>query len=145
MKWHTNAAQIAANIPELLMVPSLTFALQQKGQLSVQLCYIGATEQAEAFADQSLPVPLFMREVILRLDGQPMIRAQSFCQAHGIWAQLIQCGQTPLGEVLFSGQLHGLTRSVIEFSQWDKDKWARRSWFDLQSERLYLIEYFLRT
>ena len=63
---------------------------------------------------------------------------------NSVWREILDCGTTPLGKILFSGSLKGLIRNEIQFAQPENYLLARRSWFEWQGERLYLVECFLQ-
>ena len=93
----------------------------------------------------------FVRDVLLKLDGETVIQARSACRPDSrLWTELLDCGTQPLGERLFDGTLP-LKRSDFEFLRFEdsdhpsfrRPVTARRSYFDWNGETLELTEYFL--
>ena len=128
---------------KLAQADSLTQALSALGRLTVSLEGLGESAGFPLFAGLGLPERMFCRRVVLHLDGVPVVRAQSVCGTDSVWRGILDCGQTPLGKILFSGSLQGLRRSRLEFARPKDCELARRSWFDYQGGRLYLAECFL--
>lgn len=130
----------------LLTVSSLTAALRASGKdFSVELVYLGLTKGADN-SDE-----IFVRDVLLKLDGETVIQARSACRPDSrLWTELLDCGTQPLGERLFDGTLP-LKRSDFEFLRFENSDHpssrrpvaARRSYFDWNGETLELTEYFL--
>ena len=130
----------------LLTVSSLTAALRASGKdFSVEPVYLGLTKGEDNSDD------IFVRDVLLKLDGETVIQARSACRPDSrLWTELLDCGTQPLGERLFDGTLP-LKRSDFEFLRFeDSDRpsfrrpvTARRSYFDWNGETLELTEYFL--
>ena len=130
----------------LLTVSSLTAALRASGKdFSVELVYLGLTKGVEN-GDE-----IFVRDVLLKLDGETVIQARSACRPDSrLWTELLDCGTQPLGERLFDGTLP-LKRSDFEFLRFEdsghpsfrRPVTARRSYFDWNGETLELTEYFL--
>lgn len=143
MTWQTHLPFTADSIRALAIAPSLTAALLPLGAFCVQLNFLGETQICGDFVDFRLPETVFTREVMLQLDSTNVVHAHSFCDVHSHWREILDCGQIPLGEILFSGSLNGLTRGPIQFRQPDNALLARRSWFEYRGEKLYLVEYFL--
>ena len=143
MNWTTVFPESYAALRPIATAFSLTQTLSQYGQFSVQLNCLGETTDVVDFADFRLPDTLWVRDVTLWLDTYPVVHAQSFCAPESVWYDVLHCGTTPLGAILFSGNLNDLQRSPIEYKQPENAVLARRSWFDWQGERLYLVEYFL--
>lgn len=130
-------------LQQLASSDSLTQALSSLAHLSVQVQQLGETTHYPYFTDFRLPEKPFSRQVILKLNNTPVVHAQSICAPHSQWRNILNCGQTPLGNILFSGSLKGLQRSALQYTQPNHYLLARRSWFDYQGERLYLVECFL--
>lgn len=131
---------------------SLTRALSQLSfGFSVSLQFLGKTTDYPLFADilldnddETFRQPVFAREVALCLNGVEVVHAQSICLPDSAWCEHLNCGTTPLGALLFSGNLE-LVRSRFEFALPEGYLVARRSWFDWQGQRLYLVECFLES
>jgi len=70
------------------------------------------------------------------------VQAQSVCAPDSPWRKWLDCGTTPLGQMLFSGCLP-LTRSPLQFASAEPFLLARRSTFDYHGNRLDLLECFL--
>ena len=96
--------------------------------------------------------PQFVRDVLLHLDGVPVVQARSACIPQSqAWRGVLDCGTQPLGERLFDGTLP-LKRSAFEFclmetaggqDDFRRPVAARRSYFNWDGEVLELTEYFL--
>jgi len=71
-----------------------------------------------------------------------VVQAQSVCAPDSPWRKWLDCGTTPLGQMLFSGCLP-LTRSPLQFASAEPFLLARRSTFDYHGNRLDLLECFL--
>lgn len=141
--WQTDPNAIPIPLRPIATAPSLTSALSSLGaNFSVQLDELGETTSFPYFTDILPPQTLFSRRVTLCLNNTPVVHAQSLCAPSSHWREILDCGTTPLGVILFSGNL-ALHRSDIEFTTPDGYVLARRSWFDWQGERLYLVECFL--
>ena len=123
---------------------SLTQTLSELADFSVKLKSFGKTSDFPYFADFRPPETMFGRSVILCLNDVPVVHAQSVCAMNSVWREILDCGRTPLGKILFSGSLNGLIRNEIQFAQPENYLLARRSWFEWQGERLYLVECFLQ-
>ena len=110
--------------------------------------------QGNSFAENhaETAAPQFVRDVLLRLDGVPVVQARSACSLQSqAWRGVLDCGTQPLGERLFDGTLP-LKRSAFEFclmenaggqDDFRRPVAARRSYFDWDGEVLELTEYFL--
>ncbi|MCS4532784.1 chorismate--pyruvate lyase family protein [Neisseria montereyensis] len=146
-----------ADLTALIQAQSLTAALRAiDASFSVRLLHLGATHCDILFSDGltiTTPDNGFGRDVLLCLNDIPVVWARSLCAADAQnWRNLLDCGTRPLGERLFDGSLP-LTRSAFEyailpetyrFNGFEKPSFlARRSFFDLQGERLGLTECFL--
>ncbi len=139
--WHTDlpASPIAR---DLATAQSLTVALSQRGDFSVQLDALG--EMAGGAGVFRLPQRRFARRVTLLLNGVAVVQAQSVCALDSAWREWLDCGTTPLGQILFSGCLP-LTRSPLQFARAEPYLLARRSTFDYAGDKLDLLECFLPT
>ena len=139
--WHTDlpASPIAR---DLATAQSLTAALSQRGDFSVQLDALG--EMAGGAGVFRLPQRRFARRVTLLLNGVAVVQAQSVCALDSAWREWLDCGTTPLGQILFSGCLP-LTRSPLQFARAEPYLLARRSTFDYAGDKLDLLECFLPT
>lgn len=141
LHWHTDYPTHAEWLRPIAIAPSLTQTLSQLGTFSVQLDTLGETNQHD-FADFRLPETVFSRRVTLLLDDMAVVHAQSVCTMQSQWREILHCGNTPLGTILFSGSLK-LTRSEMQFATPKHYLLARRSSFDWHGDKLYLAEYFL--
>lgn len=97
-----------------------------------------------------------IREVILYGDGQPWVFARSALPDHmcrSTWANL---GNQPLGQRIFNDpnfvrsdfeighvQRHPLTQASIDTSAILQQRWARRSVFTINEDKLLVAEAFL--
>ena len=137
--WHTD---LPANPvpPDLATAQSLTAALSQRGDFAVQLDALGETIGGEGVF--RLPQRRFARRVTLLLDGVAVVQAQSVCTIHSRWRTWLDCGTTPLGQILFSGCLP-ITRSPLQFARAEPFLLVRRSTFDYAGDKLDLLECFL--
>ena len=135
------------NLPDCLVAPdlasaqSLTAALSQRGDFSVQLDALGESVGGEGVF--RLPQQQFSRRVTLLLDGVAVVQAQSACALDSAWRKWLDCGTTPLGQILFSGCLPQLSRSPLQFALAPPYLLARRSVFDVNGDKLDLLECFL--
>ena len=138
--WHTDlpASPIAR---DLAMAQSLTAALSQRGDFAVQLDALGETQGGAGVF--RLHQRQFARRVTLLLDGVAVVQAQSVCALDSAWREWLDCGTTPLGQILFSGCLPQLSRSPLQFALAPPYLLARRSVFDCNGEKLDLLECFL--
>lgn len=141
---------------------SLTSALKKiQAAFSVQLLNLNPSTP---FVDEA-PVfsciedtEVLTREVILKLDQQPVIFARSIChQTSESWLNILDCGNRSLGEKLFDGSLpisrdefeYRVMQPEMYFSSVYKPKTplppclARRSVFWLEEKPLLLTEIFL--
>lgn len=143
MNWQTECPPMPLAIQTMVQSPSLTQALSQLGEFTVQLQSLGISQHHPYFADFRLPETLFCREVMLLINQQNMVYAQSACLPDSLWCEYLDCGNASLGQLLFSGSLHGLTRSKIQYTQSVAFPLIRRSFFEYRGERLYLAEAFL--
>ena len=138
--WHTDlpASPIAR---DLATAQSLTAALSQRGDFAVQLDALGESVGGEGVF--RLPQKQFARRVTLLLDGVAVVQAQSACALDSAWRKWLDCGTTPLGQILFSGCLPQLSRSPLQFALAPPYLLARRSVFDCNGDKLDLLECFL--
>lgn len=140
----------------LWQVQSLTKALRLLHQdFTVELRYLGECPD-DLWLRQSEKESVFVRDVLLHLNGEAVVQARSICALDAYhWRDLLDCGTQPLGERLFDGSLP-LTRSSFEFTQMDAlslaspfinvenlPVLARRSQFNWEGQSLDLIECFL--
>lgn len=116
---------------------SLTEALSHlNADFSVQLIHLGESQNAQQQA-------IFVRDVALLLNSTPVVLARSECAVQSAWHDVLHCGTTPLGKILFGNCLQGLKRSQINFAPLPKMLLARRSFFTWRNETLLLSECFL--
>lgn len=107
------------------------------------------------------PSFVLVREVLLHLDGRPVVLAHSIakaCDLHGTWRALAGLGSRPLAEALFSDPL--VCREPLSFARLDArhplhrratevlgalqpNLWARRSRFRRAGRPLLVTEAFL--
>lgn len=99
----------------------------------------------------------FSRRVILKLDEQPVIWAESLCDVESdFWREYLNCGTQSLGRKLFSGNeitrtpffYKVFTQEALPFDLFDEDldiKFliARQSVFTYKNENLCLTEWYL--
>lgn len=137
--WHTDLPDSPVD-SRLATAQSLTAALSQRGDFAVRLDALGETQGGEGIF--RLPQPQFSRRVTLLLDGVAVVQAQSVCAPDSPWRKWLDCGTTPLGQMLFSGCLP-LTRSPLQFARAEPFLLARRSTFDYAGDKLDLLECFL--
>ena len=125
----------------LLQSPSLTAALRGLGfDFTVKLLDLGIGATGAWFGPSEKQKE-FIRDVLLCLDGEPVVWARSACEPHSQWRGVLDCGTQPLGERLFDGSLP-LVRSAFEFSGVQECRTenglsaqafaARRSWFGMR-------------
>ena len=137
--WHTDFPDSPVD-SRLATAQSLTAALSQRGDFAVRLDALGETQGgAGVFRLHQRQVA---RRVTLLLDGVAVVQAQSVCALDSAWREWLDCGTTPLGQILFSGCLP-LTRSPLQFASAEPFLLARRSTFDYCGDRLDLLECFL--
>lgn len=134
---------VSDGMKALMNAQSLTAALRGLGHVfSVELLYLGETETADG--------KMFVRDVLLKLDGIAVVEARSLCGVHSaVWRTLLDCGTQPLGERLFDPAFQA-KRSAFEFALAGKTadgfrrhQTARRSRFEKNGEVLQLTECFL--
>ncbi|MDO5058638.1 MAG: chorismate lyase [Neisseria sp.] len=108
---------LSAAARELLSRQSLTVVLKSlSDDFSVRLLHSGVGQAGGFWAGLAQPQQGFTREVLLCLDGKPVIWARSLCAENSLfWRGLLDCGTQPLGERLFDGSL-GVTRTPIEYA-----------------------------
>lgn len=143
LTWQANPPRsIESALQTLIQKPSLTLALTQlHPAFSVQLDYLGKAQTNAFFQDLRLPETVFTRNVHLLLDNIAVVSAQSVCLPESKWCAILNCGRTSLGSILFSGSLN-IQRSDLSFCH-TNNTLTRRSWFEYEGERLYLVECFL--
>ena len=137
--WHTDLPDSPVD-SRLATAQSLTAALSQRGDFAVQLDELGETQGGAGVF--RLHQRQFARRVTLLLDGVAVVQAQSVCALDSAWREWLDCGTTPLGQILFSGCLP-LTRSPLQFALAPPYLLARRSVFDCNGDKLDLLECFL--
>ena len=84
------------------------------------------------------------RKAILLCESQPAVLAHSLMPAHAAESalgQVLELGEQPLGEYLFSQS--GLQRVAFQFAQSEQGFWGRRSIFYLDSKPIMVAEFFL--
>lgn len=169
--WSTQALDWTAEQTRLIThTQSLTVYLQQTQlPVRVQVLYSGtgtmtASEQAASqWPDKQ---PIFIREVVLRLNEMPVILARSICQlphAHAnhtdlnhFWLNLLNRGNHPLGLNLFhpEGQIQACTLHYAQFMPQfyahaaqnfltQSPLPARCRFFEHQTSHLLVTEFFL--
>ena len=138
--WHTDLPDSPVD-SRLATAQSLTAALSQRGDFAVQLDALGESVGGEGVF--RLPQKQFARRVTLLLDGVAVVQAQSACALDSAWRKWLDCGTTPLGQILFSGCLPQLSRSPLQFALAPPYLLARRSVFDCNGDKLDLLECFL--
>ena len=140
----------------LCQAQSLPVALRALGgSFTVKVLYMGELDgQGNSFGENhaETAAPQFVRDVLLHLDGVPVVQARSACSPQSqAWRGVLDCGTQPLGERLFDGVLP-LKRSAFEFclmknadcqDDFRRPVAARRSYFDWNGEVLELTECFL--
>lgn len=143
-----------ARTADLCQAQSLTAALRALGHdFAVELLYLGEiAAQTDISGQNSAPSSQFVRDVLLLLDGVPIVQARSSCSPQSqFWRGLLDCGTQPLGEKLFDSSL-ALQRSAFAFccienpnpsDFFRRPVAARKSAFDKNGEILELTEYFL--
>ena len=136
--WHTDLPDSPVD-SRLATAQSLTAALSQRGDFAVRLDALGETQGGEGVF--RLPQQQFARRVTLLLDGVAVVQAQSTCALDSAWRKWLDCGTTPLGQMLFSGCLP-ITRSPLQFARAEPYLLARRSTFDYAGDKLDLLECF---
>lgn len=143
----------------LLEVQSLTQGLEKLNpNFSVELLSLG--EISAPSYSNILPESRqhhFSRRVILKLDNQPVIWAESLCDIEsGFWREYLNCGTQSLGRKLFSGVdiqrtpffYKIFTLEALPFALLDDDieaqlMIARQSVFTYKDEKLCLTEWYL--
>ncbi len=138
--WHTDLPDSPVD-SRLATAQSLTAALSQRGDFAVQLDALGETQGGAGVF--RLHQRQFARRVTLLLDGVAVVQAQSACALDSAWRKWLDCGTTPLGQILFSGCLPQLSRSPLQFALAPPYLLARRSVFDCNGDKLDLLECFL--
>lgn len=151
-------------IPEGI-TPSLLDWLFEAGSLTARLQATGRKFSLQLVLQQNTELPMFLqqrwqtrrglvREVVLLLDQQPCVYAQSFLPDHTVNAlqPLADLGTVPLGHYIFTQP--DLQRSAIELAGFaagfrlsgmaDFPKlWGRRSYFTLSQHELLVQELYL--
>ncbi len=139
--------------------------LLEAGSLTARLQSTGRAFQLQLMYQQSQTLPAFLqqrwqttsglvREVVLYLDQQPCIYAQSFLPQHTVDAlqPLATLGEVPLGHYIFTQP--DLSRSHIELAYFAEGLrlpelgiqpalWGRRSYFTLSRHEMLVQELYL--
>ena len=140
--------------PWLAETGSLTAKLQKLGELSVDVLFDRwdkATSREQKKLGLHPRTTVRVREVILSLNGIPVIYARSIIPAtalKGHWRHLTKLGEQPLGSFLF--KTNNLSRGEIEiaqlppqlFSHLNQPIWARRSIFYQYGQGVLVNEAF---
>ena len=145
----------------LLEIQSLTQGLEKLNpNFSVELlnlAEISAPNYANILPESKQTQHYFSRRVILKLDEQPVIWAESLCDIESdFWREYLNCGTQSLGRKLFSGK--EIIRTpffykifAVEELPFDlSDNYfnikfliARQSVFTYKNEKLCLTEWYL--
>ncbi|ALZ75654.1 chorismate lyase [Rheinheimera sp. F8] len=139
--------------------------LLEAGSLTARLQRTGRAFSLHLVRQQDIELPAFLqqrwqtrhgllREVVLLLDQQPCIYAQSFLPDHTVLAlqPLAMLGAVPLGHYIFTQP--ELSRSTIEIAEFAEglqlpglgvlpQLWGRRSYFTLSQHELLVQELYL--
>lgn len=142
MIWQTEFPLQNNNFKKIATAQSLTAVLSEWGDFSVRVDELGETQSFPYFADFRLPETVFTRRVSLFLGDEMVVQAQSVCEKSSAWRDILHCGNTSLGTILFSGSLN-IQRSPIQFTFTANGDLVRRSWFEMNGETLFLVEIFL--
>ncbi len=145
--------------------PQLADWLYEAGSLTARLQKTGRSFRLQLVMQQPVTLPDFLqqrwqtesglqREVILYLDDQPCVYAQSFLPDHTVAAlqPLATLGEVPLGHYIFTRP--GLYRSEIEVCELtagldlpglgpQRALAGRRSYFQLEQHEMLVQELFL--
>lgn len=148
----------------LLVIQSLTQGLERLnpnfGVTLLGLSEISLTEEYAQLLPQFMQkhTPYFSRRVILTLDEQPMIWAESLCNVGDqFWREYLHCGTQSLGRKLFNGEkmiertefmYRWCSLEMLPFDLSDYDPKAigviaRQSIFTYANEKLCLTEWYL--
>lgn len=145
----------------LLEIQSLTQGLEKLNpNFSVELlslAEISAPNYANILPESKQTQNYFSRRVILKLDEQPVIWAESLCDVESdFWREYLNCGTQSLGRKLFSGDEISRTPffykifavEELPFDLFDEDLHvrfliARQSVFTYKNENLCLTEWYL--
>ena len=145
----------------LLEIQSLTQGLEKLNtNFSVELlslAEISAPNYANILPESKQTQHYFSRRVILKLDEQPVIWAESLCGIESdFWREYLNCGTQSLGRKLFSGNeitrtpffYKIFTQEALPFDLSDnyfniKFLIARQSVFTYKNENLCLTEWYL--
>jgi len=143
----------------LLAIQSLTQGLEKLNpNFSVEL--LNLAEVSAPNYSNILPESMqhyFSRRVILKLDDQPVIWAESLCDIQSdFWREYLNCGTQSLGRKLFSGDeiertpffYKAFSLEALPFDLSDdylniKFLIARQSVFTYKNEKLCLTEWYL--
>ena len=168
--WSTQALDWTAEQTRLIThTQSLTAYLQQTQlPVRVQVLYsgVGKMTASEQAASQWPNQPIFIREVVLRLNETPVILARSICQlpdAHAnltdpnhFWLNLLNRGSHPLGLNLFHPEAN-IQACALRYAQFLPQFYAhtaqdfltlsplpaRCRFFEHQTSHLLVTEFFL--
>ena len=81
-----------------------------------------------------------VREVFLYGDNQPIVFARSVIPKNTKTDSIMEIGNKPLGEILFTNS--NISREPIEIT-FHNDIWGRRSVFIMNNSRILVSEFFL--
>jgi len=81
-----------------------------------------------------------VREVFLYGDNEPVVFARSVIPKNPITESIMEIGNKPLGEILFTDP--NILREPIEIT-FQNDIWGRRSVFVMNNNRILVSEFFL--
>ena len=81
-----------------------------------------------------------VREVFLYGDNEPVVFARSIIPKNPITDSIMEIGNKPLGEILFTDP--NILREPIEVT-FQNDIWGRRSVFVMNNSRILVSEFFL--
>jgi len=145
LNWHD--IDYFHDIPEKVLFwirddQSLTFKLKRKyTDFRVQLI----RQEEEDLFDHELDElgkkdKFIVREVFLYGNNEPVVFARSIIPNNEEMRPIIEIGEQPLGEVLFTHP--AITREPIEVTFFNKI-WGRRSFFSINGNRILVCEFFL--
>lgn len=130
-----------------MMLPALRRWLRRPGSLSAHLQTLGRRFEVQRLSQRVRPLladearsmglppatRCLVREVVLRVDGQPLVYARSVAPARalrGPWRSLAGLGSRPLAQLLFDTP--AVTRSPLVAKRWvASSEWSRhlaRGW-----------------
>jgi len=116
--------------------------LQAAGSLSARLAAVGSSFSVQVVDQGRAPLTIdeaaalghpgqragYIREVLLRVDGEPRVLARSvtaFADAHGAWRSLRGLGTRPLADVLFKRL--GIERAPLSYAKFKPTTAAQRA------------------